>query len=92
MDTLTFLLLIAMGSLVQTITGFAMGLIVMGGVALLGILELTSAAAVVSLVSMVNILVALRRTYRFIHWPLVKAVIVGMVPMVFVGVRVMDYI
>lgn len=92
MDTFVFLLLLAIGSFVQTITGFAMGLIVMGGVALLGLIELTTAAAVVSLVSMVNVVVALRRTFRFINWPLVSAILMGMFPMIFLGVSLLDYL
>lgn len=92
MDTFAFLSLLALGALVQTITGFAMGLIVMGGVALLGLIEITTAAAVVSLVSMVNVIVALRRTYRHIYWPLVSAILLGMVPMIFLGVSMLDYL
>lgn len=92
MDTLAFLLLLAAGAFVQTITGFAMGLIVMGGVALLGIIELTTAAAVVSMVSLVNVVVALRRHYRHIHKRLVAAILAGMAPMIFVGVQLLDFL
>lgn len=92
MDTLAFLLLLTAGAFVQTITGFAMGLIVMGGVALLGIVELTTAAAVVSLVSLVNVVVALRRNLRAIQLRLVGSMLLGMVPMIFVGVSLLDYL
>ncbi len=92
MDTLAFLLLLAAGAFVQTITGFAMGLIVMGGVALLGLIELTSAAAVVSLVSLVNVSVAIRRHYRSIQWRMVSALLAGMLPTIFLGVRLLEYL
>lgn len=92
MDTLAFLLLLGAGAFVQTITGFAMGLIVMGGVALFGLIELSSAAAVVSLVSLVNVSVALRRHYRSIYWPMVSALLLGMLPTVFLGVRLLEYL
>ncbi len=92
METLVFLMLIALGGFVQTITGFAMGLIVMGGVALLGLIELASAAAVVSIVSLVNVVVALRRNYRYIHWPIVSVILLGMFPLVFVGVSLLEFL
>ena len=92
MDSLAFLILIAVGAMVQTITGFAMGLIVMGGVAMLGLIDLTAAAAVVSLVSLVNVTVALRRSYRFIEWKMVVGILLGMTPMIFVGVSLLEYL
>ena len=92
MDSLAFLIIIAVGAMVQTVTGFAMGLIIMGGVALLGLVDITAAAAVVSLISLVNVSVALRRTFRFVYIRLVVAILCGMTPFIFVGVVLLDYL
>ena len=58
-----FLILVAIGAMVQTITGFAMALIIVGGVAALGLVDLGASAAVVSLISLVNTVVALRHNH-----------------------------
>ena len=91
MTTLAFLLLVSLGALVQTITGFAMGLIIMGGAALFGLIDLRAAAAVVSLISLMNVAVALRRTYRFVEREFFLSIVLGMIPMIIIGVLLLDY-
>jgi uncharacterized protein len=61
---LAFLGLIAFGAYVQTVTGFAFGLIVMGGVGLSGAVPLPDAAVVVSLLVLVNAAQILRSNWR----------------------------
>jgi uncharacterized membrane protein YfcA len=58
---LAFLGLVALGSYVQSVSGFAIALIIMGGVALLGVASVPVAANVVAIVALANIAVA---TYR----------------------------
>lgn len=58
---LAFLGLVALGSYVQSVSGFAIALIIMGGVALLGLASVPVAANVVAIVALANIAVA---TYR----------------------------
>lgn len=48
----------------QTLTGFALGLIMMGGVGLTGLIPLTDAAVLVSVLVVVNALQVLRRGWR----------------------------
>ncbi|MDA0977743.1 MAG: sulfite exporter TauE/SafE family protein [Proteobacteria bacterium] len=91
-NTILFLAIVALGAAVQTVTGFAMGLVIMTGVALFGIADISFAAAVVSLVSMVNAAVALRRGYRHIDWHYVRAMISGLIPLMFVGLWLLDYL
>lgn len=91
MEQLVFLVLVAIGALVQTIAGFAMGLIIMGGVALFGLVDITMAAAVVSFIALLNAAVALRRTYRFIDREFLKPIALGMAPFIFVGVLLLGY-
>ena len=48
--TFLFLAVVVLGALVQTITGFAMGLVTMAGIAVLGIADIAFSAAVVSFI------------------------------------------
>jgi len=91
MEQLVFLVLVAIGALVQTIAGFAMGLIIMGGVALFGLVDISVAAAVVSFIALLNAAVALRRTYRFIDRALLQPIALGMAPLIIVGVLLLGF-
>lgn len=68
-----------------------MGLIIMGGVALFALQDISSAAAIVSLISLMNVTVALRKTYRFVEREFFIPIALGMVPMIIVGVLLLDY-
>lgn len=85
-----FLVLVAIGAMIQSITGFAMGLIIMGGVTAIGVAEISFSAAVVSLISMVNTTVALRHTYKFVAVDYWRRMIMGLVPMTVVGVVALE--
>ncbi len=91
-DFLIFLGLVMLGSLVQSITGFAMALIVMGGVAALGVADIKLAAAVVSLIAMVNSTLALRRNTHHVAVPIWRALLIGLLPCTVIGVLVLDYL
>jgi len=69
-----------------------MALIIMGGVTAFGIAEIAMAAAVVSIVSLVNTTVALRRCFRSIEKDYVKWMSLGMLPMTLVGILILDYL
>ena len=68
-----------------------MGLIIMGGVAAFRVADIAFAAAVVSIVSMINTAMALRRTYKFVDTTYWGAIIAGLLPMTVVGVFVLHY-
>ncbi|MFT7131654.1 MAG: putative membrane protein YfcA [Cyclobacteriaceae bacterium] len=91
-NNLLFLLLVGLGAMVQTLTGFAMGLIIMGGVTALGLASISDTAAVVSLVSLLNTAVALRRSYQFIDYSYVISLACGMLPALVLGVFMMSYL
>jgi uncharacterized membrane protein YfcA len=78
--------------MVQTLSGFAMGLIIMGGVTALGLAPISETAAVVSLVSLVNTLLALRRCYHLIDYSYVISIASAMLPALLLGVIVMSYL
>ncbi len=87
-----FLVVVTVGAAVQTLTGFAMGLIIMVCVALLSIADIAFAAAVVSFISLVNALVALRKGHRFIDWRFAGFMIAGLVPAMVIGLYLLSYL
>lgn len=62
----TLLLIVALAAYVQTVSGFALGLVLMAGVGLTGIIPITSAALLVSFLIMANAAILLPRYWRFI--------------------------
>jgi uncharacterized membrane protein YfcA len=90
-NIILFLVLVAGGALVQTITGFAMGLIIIAGVTALDIAEISFSAAVISFISLANAAVALRHNHRHIDFHYLKWVSIGLVPMLVVGFVLLDY-
>jgi uncharacterized membrane protein YfcA len=91
-NTILFLALVATGAFIQTITGFAMGLITMAGVATLAIADISFSAAVVSFISLVNALVALRHGYRQVDWYYVRHIVIGLVPALIIGVVTLTWL
>ena len=90
--TLGFVVLVIIGALVQSITGFAMALIVVGGVAALNLADLAVTAAVASLISLVNTLLALRRSLRFVDLSFTIGILAGMAPMILLGVALLSWL
>jgi len=76
-NLILLLLLAALASYVQTLTGFALGLLFMGGVGLLGILPLPDAAVLVSVFGLVNAIQMLSNGWRNIAWREFSMVIVS---------------
>jgi len=80
-----FALLTAAAAYIQTVTGFAFGLITMGGVGLTGLLSLADAAVIVSVLSLVNATQMLTKGWRDVAWRQFALVMVAGAPMLFVG-------
>jgi len=87
-----FLLVVAIGSYIQTVTGFALGLLVMGAVTVLGLAPIPISAIVVSMLALVNSLLALRNASHSIDWKIVRAIIAGLLPAVFFGLLLLQYL
>lgn len=67
MDPVSLAVLLALAAIaayVQTLTGFALGLIIMGGVGLTGVIGLPEAAVLVSCLTLVNAALVLARGWR----------------------------
>ena len=82
---LLFLLLVLLGTYVQSVTGFAMGMIITATVGGFMLLPLPVLTAVVSLLSLLNVCLALRGEWRQIHRPLFLWLALGQVPAIGLG-------
>ena len=80
-----FLLLTGIAAYAQTLTGFAFGLITMGGVGLTGLLSLPDAAMLVSLLTLVNASQMLLKGWRDVAWREFRLVMLTSLPGILVG-------
>lgn len=87
-----FLAIIAVGSFVQALSGFALSLIVLGAVTVLNLAPIAFTAAVVSIVSLLNGLLVLREQYRDIHWKILVLIGIGLVPGVALGLEILHHL
>jgi uncharacterized protein len=95
MDTATlavFLLATALGSYVQAVTGFAMGMIIVAVMVGGGVIAVPLIAAVVSLLSFVNILLALRGHAHQLVRPLFVRIAIGLLPAIAIGVWLLTWL
>ena len=89
--TAAFLALVTAGAYLQTLTGFAFGLVVMGGVGLTGALALPEAAVAVSLLVLVNAALVLARGWRDIGKRELGLTLVGSLPLLAVGYQLLEW-
>lgn len=87
-----FLALAGAAAYVQTLTGFAFGLITMGGVGLAGLLSLTDAAMIVSVLSMVNSSQMLLKGWRDVAWREFWIVMATSIPLLLVGYWLLEWL
>lgn len=91
-NTVLFLAVVIAGAIVQTLTGFAMGLLIMAGAALFSLADIAFSAAVVSFISLVNVIVALRRGYRHVDIRMVQLLLLGLVPAMAIGIALLTWL
>lgn len=87
-----FLALAALAAYVQTVTGFAFGLIMMAGVALFHVLPLPDAAAVVGALTLVNSAQMMLKGWRHVAWREWRLSVLASVPMIFVGFALLHWL
>jgi uncharacterized membrane protein YfcA len=85
-----FLLAALIGSYVQSVAGFAMGMIIIAVTVGGGLLDIPVITAVVSLISLVNIVLALRGHGHHLHRRLLLWLAAGLVPATGIGVLVLE--
>lgn len=92
LSLLIFLMLVLFGGYVQTVAGFAMGMILIAASSGLQLFPLPVSTAVISLVSMVNIAMALRGHYPRIYRRGLYWLVVGQLPCVVLGVALLHFL
>lgn len=91
-NLIPLLAVFALASYFQTVTGFGLGMIVIGVTSGFALAPLPVVAAVVSLVTLVNSGVALRGRLHLIDWRAARAVLAGVLPSIALGVLLLDYL
>ena len=91
-QTLSFLAIATVAAYVQTLTGFAFGLIVMGSVGLSGVMPLPDAAVVVSVLTLANASQMLVHGWRHVMRRELLLVTLGSLPALAVGYAVLDHL
>jgi uncharacterized membrane protein YfcA len=87
-----FLGAVFVGSYVQSVTGFAMGLIVIAVVGASGVISLPVLTAAASLITMVNVAVALKGHTRHINRRIFLWLAAGQLPAIGVGVWILTWL
>jgi uncharacterized membrane protein YfcA len=89
---LGFALILLVASYVQSIAGFAHGLIVMGSVTLLGLAPVAFTAVVISMTGFASILMALVGRRGHINEQIFLRACLGLVPMLLVGLALLHFL
>ncbi len=95
MDLLTaasFLAVVFVAAYVQSVTGFAMGMIVVAVVGGLKVIPLPVLTAAASLISLVNVVIALRGRVRDVHVPTFSWLTLGQIPGIVAGLWLLSYL
>jgi len=87
-----FLLLTGVAAYAQTLTGFAFGLITMGGVGLTGLLSLPDAAMLVSVLTLVNACQMLLKGWRDVAWRTFGLVTLASLPCLVLGYELLIWL
>ncbi|GHC77724.1 TSUP family transporter [Limoniibacter endophyticus] len=91
LDLALFFALAGVAAYVQTLTGFAFGLIVMGVVGLSGLLPLRDAAAVLSILTLFNAAAMLKSGWTHVRLPTLWMICCASIPMALVGYGMLDF-
>src|SRR5438128_1022291 len=87
-----FLAIVAIGTYFQTVTGFGLGMIIMGAASGLDLAPVASIAAVNSLLSLANCAIALPGALHQVDWRATRAAALGMLPAIVCGVLLLGYL
>ncbi len=92
MTFVAFLVVALLGAFVQTVTGFALGMILIALAAGLELVSIPVLTATASLLSLANVCMALRGQTHRIHWGFWGFITLGQVPAIGVGLWLMLYL
>ena len=87
-----FLAIVFVGSYVQAVAGFAMGMIIVALVGGLRLLDIPTLAATISLLTILNVYLALRGQLHHVHRHLFGWIAAGQVPAIFLGFQLVYFL
>jgi len=87
---LTFIAGAALGSYVQTMTGFALGIVVTGVVTLSGTVPIADTADALSIIGVINAMVVLPKMGKHTDWPSLLRIMLALTPGMIAGVVLLD--
>lgn len=87
-----FLALACIAAYIQTMTGFAFGLVMMGGIGLAGLLPLPDAAVVVGALTLANAGQMLLKGWRDVVWREFGIVMAGSIPLLIAGYSLLGWL
>ncbi|WP_417227184.1 TSUP family transporter [Amphritea sp.] len=87
-----FMLFVALGTYVQTVTGFAMGMIILGCVAQFELASVTFTSVIISLLMLANGPIALRGNLRHLDLKIMLWSLAGLFPALLLGVFLLNYL
>ena len=87
-----FLLIVAIAAAIQTITGFALGLVLVAMTTAVNLVEIRYSAAVIAIISMSHTALALRRNYRQVQVKILRPLLFGLIPSLLVGYLLLEYL
>ncbi|MBD8065889.1 sulfite exporter TauE/SafE family protein [Devosia sp. PTR5] len=85
-------LLAGLAAYIQTMTGFAFGLLMMAGIAMLNLIPLPDAAVVVGLLTLINAIQMLARGWRDVAWDQFRLIIGPSLMMLVGGYWLLEYL
>lgn len=80
-----FLLIVALASFLQALTGFALGIFALGGVIAFNVSSLETAALVINIMMVTNVILALGYTWREVNCKLMLITVAGVLPGALLG-------
>ncbi|MFT5709293.1 MAG: putative membrane protein YfcA [Oceanospirillaceae bacterium] len=88
---LPFMAILAIATYVQTVTGFALGMILMGGVTMFGLVPIAFTSVIISAVSVFNSCFVLKGEYRTFDYSFAAKTCVGIFPGLIIGLLLLNY-
>lgn len=88
---ISFLAILAIATYIQTVAGFALGIILMGAVTVFELLPIAFTSVIISIVTLVNSLLVVKSSYRSLNLKLLLNTCLGILPGLVMGLVILDY-
>lgn len=89
---LLFLLAVALGSYFQALTGFALGIFILGGAIALQIATVNTTATAINIMAIFNVAFALRRSWRSVNVAMLQRTLAGVIPGIIFGLWLLNHL